>query len=499
MMMMISMKRLALVLGCAFCLVVAMTGGAAAQGSAAAVPTFTKDVAPILFDSCVICHRPGEVAPMSLLSFKDARPWSRSIKEKVISREMPPWYADRRFGKFRNERGLTQAEIDMIVAWVDGGAPRGDVADLPAEPQFAAGWHHPSGRPPDAIIEMPIEFEIPAEGELPNFNIFTYVPFEEDKFLEAIEMMPGNSAVVHHAGVYVRDLPPGTIVGRGPAWRGGPVVEDGAIVRISDLSAEELAELGRDPEELEVERQLSLDQRRARANRGVFDVQGTSKMVAYAPGRGFEQFRPGVGKRLPAGKVLYFQLHYQATGRPETDRSRVGLWFQTETTHHEVLTRRVGMTHVVEGKELVATAGGRGFGARIPVIPPYTEDWKITGITAFQDDVTLYAMSPHMHLRGKDTTYVVTYPDGREEVVLSVPNYDFNWQLHYELVEPLKIPAGSTIKTVGHFDNSLKNRWNPAPDKEVYWVEQSWDEMYNGFIYYSIDKLDLRLKPATEE
>ena len=263
------------------------------------------------------------------------------------------------------------------------------------------------------------------------------------------------------------------------------MIEDGAIVRIGDLSDEELAELGRDPEELELERQLSFDQQRA--NRDVFDVQGLSKMVAYAPGRGFEQFRPGVGKRLPAGKVLYFQLHYQSTGKPETDRSRLGLWFQTVPTHHEVLTRRVGETHVVEGMELVATAlsggqRGRRFGARIPVIPPHAEDWKITGITAFRDDVTLYAMSPHMHLRGKDTTYVVTYPDGQEEVFLSVPRYDFNWQLHYELVEPLKIPAGSTIKTVGHFDNSLRNRWNPAPDKEVYLAEQSWDEMYNGFI-----------------
>ena len=146
------------------------------------------------------------------------------------------------------------------------------------------------------------------------------------------------------------------------------------------------------------------------------------------------------------------------------------------------------------------TGDGRGSRARIPVIPPHADDWAITGITAFRDDVTLYAMSPHMHLRGKDATYIVTYPDGREEIILSVPTYDFNWQLHYELAAPLKIPAGSTIKTVGHFDNSLANRYNPAPDREVYWAEQSWDEMYNGFMEYSIDKLDLtKDTPSTEE
>ena len=475
---------------------------ASAENTAEGVPTFTKDVAPILFDNCAVCHRPNQVAPMSLLSYQDTRPWSRAIKEKVVTREMPPWHADPRFGEFRNERGLTQAEIDTIVAWVDGGAPKGPDADMPGLPTFSDGWVHPTGADPDEVLVMPVEFKIPAAGELPNFSLYSKVPYAEDRFLEAIQLRPSNLAVVHHSGAHIRDLPAGTVLGRGFAYPGGPMVEAGAVVATSDLTDEQIRMLSLDAEELENTQQLSEEARRARAADEVFAVGGTSKMVSYVPGRGFEQFWPGAGKRVRAGKYLSWGLHYTSTGKPETDREQLGLWFQKVPAHHEVLTQRVGQTHVVEGAELVVTqtAGGRASRAIIPVIPPHAGDWAITGITAFTDDITLYAMSPHMHLRGKDLTYVVSYPDGTEEILLSVPEYDFNWQLHYELKEPKKIPAGSTIKSVGHFDNSLKNRYNPAPDKEVYWAEQSWDEMYNGFMEYSIDKLDVsKEQPSTEE
>ena len=157
------------------------------------VPTFTKDVAPILYENCVRCHRPGEVAPMSLTSYQEARPWARSIKAKVAAREMPPWFADPAFGSFRNDARLTQDEIDTIGAWADAGAPEGNDADLPALPQFAAGWLHPSGAAPDAVIEMPLEFAVGAnDGEIPMKGFFTPVPFEEDKFVEAVQAVPGN-------------------------------------------------------------------------------------------------------------------------------------------------------------------------------------------------------------------------------------------------------------------------------------------------------------------
>jgi hypothetical protein len=496
------MKRVSGIVGIVAVLGLAFAPVASAENTAEAVPTFTKDVAPILFNNCVICHRPGEVAPMSLLSYQEARPWSRAIKEKVVTREMPPWHADRRYGEFRNARGLTQEQIDTIVAWVDAGAPKGEDTDMPPAPVFAEGWSHPSGADPDDILSMPVEYTIPAEGEIPNFSLYTKIPYAEDRFLEAVQLRPSNRAVTHHSGAHVRELPVGTVLGRGPAYEGGPVVEDGAVVVTADLSEEQRRLLSLDAEELE-NVELSEEARRAREADAVFAVDGTDKMVSYVPGRGFEQFWPGAGKRVRAGRYMSWGLHYQSTGKLERDRQELGLWFQKVQATHEVLTQRVGQTHLVEGAELIAAAGtgggDNGTRAVIPVIPPNNGDWAITGITAFKDDVTLYAMSPHMHLRGKDLTYVVTYPDGAEEILLSVPKFDFNWQLHYELKEPKKIPAGSTIKSVGHFDNSVKNRYNPAPHKEVYWAEQSWDEMYNGFMEYSIDKLDLsKEKPATE-
>ena len=491
------MRQKLLVLGCTVAVVFLVANGASAAAEAEGVPTFTKDIAPILFENCSVCHREGEVAPMELISYQDARPWSRAIKEKVSTREMPPWHADPRFGEFRNERGLTQQEIDTIVAWADGGAPKGADADLPPVPTFATGWSHPSGAAPDTILNAPVELEIPAEGELPGFDVYEPMPFNEDKFLEAIQLRPRNRAVVHHMGAFVRDLPAGTMLGNVVLWDGGPAIPgipvpaDGSKGGVPEETLEDIEDAPISREELR--RQQAED---------VFRVGGTDKMVSYVPGRGFEQFWPGVGKRLRAGKYLAWNMHYNSTGKPERDRAELGLWFQKVDAHHEILTRRVGQTHLVESRELLAQPTGdeSASRARIPVIPPNDGDWAITAITAFTDDVTLYGLSPHMHLRGKDATYVLTYPDGTEEILLSVPKYDFNWQLHYELKEPKKIPAGSTMKSVGHFDNSVRNRYNPAPDREVYWAEQSWDEMFNSFMEYSIDKLDLTKDiPSTEE
>src|SRR3954469_8967569 len=184
---------------------------ASAHAAPATVPTFTKDVAPIVFNNCATCHRAGEVAPMTLTSYDDVRPWAKVIKNKVVSREMPPWGADPAHTlKMRNDRSLTQAQIDTIAAWVDGGAPKGSDADLPPLPTFAEGWTF--GREPDAILEMPIDFAIPAEGELGVQMFYSKVPWNEDRFAETLEIRPGNRAVVHHAGVFVVDIPEGATI-----------------------------------------------------------------------------------------------------------------------------------------------------------------------------------------------------------------------------------------------------------------------------------------------
>ena len=159
-------------------------------------PSYAKDIAPILYARCAMCHRAGEVAPMSLMSYDEVRPWARAIKSKVVARQMPPWYAEGEHGRWRNDRRLTQAEIDKIVAWVDAGAARGS-DPVPAPPQLARGWNHPSGRPPDLVIEAP-EFDVPAEGEVPWWYANVKLPFQGEVWVEAAQVVPGNRAVVHH-------------------------------------------------------------------------------------------------------------------------------------------------------------------------------------------------------------------------------------------------------------------------------------------------------------
>ena len=447
------------------------TAQAASPAPAASVPTFSKDVAPIVFNNCASCHRAGEVAPMTLTSYEDVRPWAKVIKNKVVSREMPPWGADPAHSlKMRNDRSLTPAQIDTIVAWVDGGAPKGSDADLPPMPTFAEGWTF--GREPDAILEMPVDFAIPAEGELGVQMFYSKVPWSEDKFAETLEIRPGNRAVVHHAGVFVVDIPEGASIVNGrlvmPDGKASTDRGAGAAGRADDTA-----------------------------------LPGANKLLSWVPGRGVDSHRADIGKRIPAGKYINWQIHYNPIGKATSDRTRLGIWFNKAQVTHELLIRQAGdalattkgglSLYRAEGKEVEYTAdeGSTRRRSKTPNIPAYAEDWSLTGITPVTEDITLYAMSPHMHLRGKSLRWVVVYPDGREQTILDVPKFDFNWQIEYELETPLKIPAGSKILGIGKYDNSPKNKWNPAPNLEVYWSEQSWDEMYQPFTLYSVDSQTL--------
>ena len=492
------MKSVRLVLlGLVPTVAVAAGAGVRAAGPPAA-PTFNADVAPILFNNCVTCHRPNQIAPMTLMSYKDARPWARAIKAKVSGGQMPPWYADPRYGTFRNDRRLTSDQVKTIVAWVDAGAPEGDTPLTAKLPDFKDGWTHPSGRPPDLVIEMAEAFTVPASGELPNFTIYQQLPEElrrQEHYIEAIQMLPGVMPAVHHASFGVVPLAPGTKVAAGEAWPGGPIIPGALLNAKTGKSigfvgdANEAAAAGAE--------EGAAPSRRAESTLG-------ARFCCYVPGGNFQQYRSGAGKRLPTEGYIAWGMHYTPVGKAVVDKTRVGLWFQNDLSHEIVENGTGGQTHIVLGKQLVddeftplrkSGVGNAGFPA-LPVIPPQAKDWAITSIRAFQDDVTLYVLWPHMHTRGKEMTYVLTYPDGREQVLLSVPNYNFNWQLFYELKEPLKIPAGSTLKAIGSYDDSAANRWNPAPQKEVYWSEQSWDEMYIGFADISVDKRDLRLMKA---
>jgi hypothetical protein len=469
------MKRVAFVL---VGTLLAFAPAATTVQSARSTPTFTKDVAPILYEKCASCHRPGEVAPMALLTYEDARPWAKAIKTKVVAREMPPWGADHEQSlPMRNDRSLTERQIQTIASWVDGGAVKGNPADLPKPPAFTDGWTYGRGEP-DYVIEMPTEFDIPAEGELAVQNFYVKVPFAEDRFAEVVELRPGNRSVVHHAGVYFNDLPAGATLDK-----------DGRLVQPANGSRDA-----------------------ARAANSEFGLPGSSKLLSYVPGRGVDVHRADAGKRIPAGKYISFQMHYNPIGKPQRDRSRLGIWFNKAPVKYEILIRQAGdplattkgglSLYRAEGKEVEYTADESSTRrrSRTPNIPAYASDWHLTGITPVTEDITLYAMSPHMHLRGKSLKWVVTYPDGHEQTILNVPKFDFNWQINYELAEPLHIPAGSKIAGIGVYDNSLKNRWNPGPQLDVFWSEQSWDEMYQPFTEYSVDSQDLTImKPVAQQ
>lgn len=455
-----------------------------AKKSEGAAMTFTKDIAPIIFNKCANCHRPGETAPMPLTSYNEVRPWSKAIREEVLQRTMPPWFADPHTStlKFGNDRRLTQKEIDTIVAWVDAGSPKGDDKHLPAMPKYTPGWTFGE---PDLIIEMPVEFEVPAEGELPMQNFYVPVPFKEERWVEKVELRPGNPAVVHHSIANVVKLPEGTKIVNGKA------VKDGSpAAQLNGQSARETGGLSEGGS-----REVVLTQ-------DSFARAGAFKLVGQAPGKGFERHHPGTAKRILPGMHFQFNMHYQVSGRPEKDRSLLGLWFAKKPVIYEVLTKGVTDTIFIGGKELSETrvVNGKEIKARgkIPNIPPNADNWEIAGEVSIKEPITLYAFAPHMHLRGKDVKYTLIWPDGRQQVLLNVPKFDFNWQLHYELAEPLRIPAGSKLVAVAHYDNSIKNRYNPAPDKEVYWSEQSWDEMFIPWFEYTVDSKNLTKPDAAQ-
>jgi mono/diheme cytochrome c family protein len=378
----------------------ALPSAASAAGPPAEV-TFTKDVAPIFYSRCAECHRPTMFAPMSLMTYEAARPWAKSIKQKVVSREMPPWGADPAYGTFKNDPRLSQSEIDTIAAWVDAGAPRGDEKDLPPAPQFADGW---SIGTPDAIFTMEEEFQIPATGEIPYkyFKVPTHLT--EDKWIQAIEIHPGARAHVHHVLAYTQ------LVGQ-------PLNPGGAL--------------------------------------------GPTNIGGVTPNKPGLVFDSGVARRLRGNSDLVLQIHYTTNGTEATDRTIVGVIFAKEPP-----------TKIA--------AGGMALNPRF-VIPANTDNYEVKATQVLARDTLLTAMTPHMHVRGKDMTYIAHYPDGTSETLLSVPKYDFNWQLTYHLAKPKLIPAGTRMEVIAHYDNSANNRFNPDPSQDVKWGDQTWEEMMIGF------------------
>lgn len=468
---------------------VAVILGSGLQSSAtlsaqAPAPTFNADVAPIIFDKCASCHRAGAVGAMALTSYREVRPWARSIKARVTKREMPPWSADARFGEFLNDNSLTQAQVDLIARWVDAGSPEGP-GTAPPMPTYAdGGWRMVEGRPPDVVLEMPMEYELPAEGQVPVFRIWDKNPFTEDVFIQALQIQPGDLSVTHHSALYGRELPEGTTLKKGIGWKNGPELayiptyDDGSIVSVLTGAAgfSDGLEGAEGTAAIKPGDRVPVINKTRQATE-----EDDERLMFYLPGSDFQVFPKGAAKRIRASNALMWEVHYSPNGKPTKDRERIGLWLAKPPTEREVHVIRNGFgQHIIESKEI-------GSAMNLPPIPPNAGDWKITAIQPFTEAATLASMQPHMHLRGKDMTYVATFPDGREEVLLSVPKYDFNWQNTYMPVTPVKLPGGTVLKTIGHYDNSVTNKVNPQPFRPAFWSEQTWDEMYNAWTEITYD------------
>jgi hypothetical protein len=400
---------------------------AAQTPASSPIPTFTKDVAPIFQARCQGCHRPGEAAPFPLLTYEQARPWAKAIKIAVVQRKMPPWFADPHYGKFLNDSSLAQNEIDTLAAWVNAGAPKGDPKDLPAPRQFVDGWAIPK---PDAIIELPAEYPIPAAGTIEYQHILIPAPFATDKWVQFAEARPGDRTRVHHIIAFIRE--PG-----------------------SDWLKEAKPGIPFVPEKV-------------KAN----DKKDTSQLpsdflVGYAPGQPPEMFQPGQAKLIRAGSDIILQVHYTTNGKPGVDRSRIGLVFAKEPPLKRVFT--------------VSATNGT---FKIPAGDP---NYKVDAEFEMGTAVTLYGLHPHIHGRGKDFEYRVKFPSGETRTLLSVPHYRATWQLWYDLTEPIVLPKGTKIECTAHFDNSPNNPDNPDPAKDVVWGDQTWDEMMVGFLNLVFD------------
>src|SRR5579883_753759 len=388
--------------------------------------TFNKQVLPVLQKRCQDCHRPGEAAPMSLLTYQDARPWAKAIRQAVLTKKMPPWFADPQYGHFSNDRSLSQAEIDTIVAWVDGGAKEGDPHDAPAPRHFVEGWN--IGQP-DLVLQMPSAFHVPATGTVEYQYVIIPTHLTEDKWVMASEIRPTNRAVMHHVitsirepgSTWMKDQEPGVVFVPPKGSRAGQLLEGG--------------------------------------------------LSGYVPGQALPP--PGSPRRatlVKAGSDIVFQLHYTPNGTPVDDQTKIGIVFAKEPPAQRLM-------------------GGNSAAFKF-AITPGESNYKVEASSTVPYDCDLFSMMPHAHLRGKSFEYRIVRPDGTSETVLKVPHYDFHWQLTNYVDQPIHLAKGTKVDVTAYFDNSVNNPNNPEPSKEVHWGEQTWEEMMMGYYSVIVNPKD---------
>jgi hypothetical protein len=419
-----------------------------------AEPTFAEDVAPILYKNCTTCHRPGGLGPFSLLDYDSAKVNVDDMRDAVSTGQMPPWHADGPRGVFKNDRRLSDSDKQTILRWIDAGAKPGDLKNLPPKPDYPSKWAMGT---PDTIVSMAEDFTVPASGTV-EYQYFT-VPtnFTEDKWVQAIEFMPGAREVVHHILVFAKAPPPpaGAQPAAPAARPAGTPAPAPVLIRNQQQN--------RTPEDQRIDTLHAPP----RGGPGVL-IGGT------APGTNVMEFPKGTALRIRAGTVLTFQMHYTAKGHEMHDRSMVGFKFAKEMPDEEMFA-----SQFINGQF---------------TIPAGAKDVAIPSELGAGQSVKIYGLMPHTHLRGTRWLYKLEKPDGTSQVILDVPRYDFNWQTYYLFDKPLEMTPGSKITATAWYDNSATNKSNPDASKDVHWGDQTWEEMqYTGFMYTIPGR---RLKPA---
>jgi len=408
--------------------------------------TFHKDVEPILQRNCQTCHRPGQVAPMSFLTYQNVRPWAKAMKAAVVARKMPPWFADPQHGPYLNDRSLQQNDIDTIAKWADAGAPEGDAKDTPVAVTRPEGW----AIKPDVIVDGPVT-DVPAS---PKNNVVEWITvimptgFTKDTWVTSVQIKPEFPAVTHH--ICIGYLP------HNPDYKYGV-----AYWADKERDQEGSALPDKGPTFLGGGTPRSSD-------------SGSSRDSSQPPGGAEDCYLPGnfaadyrsinAAKLIPAGSDITFNLHYTPNGTAVTDHVKVGFTILDKAPERRYVSFLT--TSPTDAKRFA--------------IPPNDPNWLSppAEVTFLQEAELVYLM-PHMHFRGKDMTYILEFPDGTQKTILSVPHYDFNWQLGYNT--SIKVPKGTVLHVDAHFDNSVNNKFNPNPNKTVYYGTMTWEEMMNPF------------------
>jgi mono/diheme cytochrome c family protein len=402
----------------------------ASAGAATPTPTYHRDVARILQQHCQDCHRPGEVAPFSLLTYSHARKRASDIVTVTESRKMPPWPASTtEGGPFRDARVMSPAEIAVLAAWVAADCPEGDPKDAPPARTWTSDW---ALGEPDLVLSMPAAYTLTADGRDEHRVFVIPSGLTEGKWLSAIDFKPGNPRVVHHI-----------------------LAAFDTAGRARKLDADDPAP--------------------GYKVFGGFNLIPSGGLGGWAPGKRPQSLPSGVGRYLPARADVLLQVHYHKNGKAESDATRIGLYFAKGPIDKQVAGGMV-------------TPPRSGFFRPKLLIPAGVANHEVTGAFTIAEDSHLTAVVPHMHWLGKDFLLKATRPDGSTFTLIRIDDWNFNWQGTYDFEQPIAVPKGTRIDMLAHFDNSAKNPANPnSPPKDVTWGEQTTDEMCIGFFQRTID------------